>query len=203
MSSHSDETGAPCTRHVPVSHESILTYAAIGARMSSFHHDVASKLQSLMMAVDEITEAGNDDVRGAAATAAVALQEINGLLSVNRALTKAPQRKPTPLRDLVTRAAARHGVKLGGEVPDIQVLAALPSFVHALDLLIDMLAGPLRGERTVVIAVKQAERVTLTLTATTTFEANNEHVALAAFLLAREAGTLTCSANGFVVELAP
>lgn len=200
MSSHRDETGAPCSRHRPVSQDVIMMYAAIGSRMSSFHHDVASKLQSLMMAVDEITELGNDDVRTAAATAAIALQEINQMLSINRALTKTPQRKATSLREIVARAAERHGVKLRGDVPDIQVQAALASMVHALDLLIDMLAGPSRGERAVAIEVADGMRITLT--ATTAFEAINEHVELAAFLLAREAATLTCRANGFVVELA-
>jgi hypothetical protein len=202
VSSHDDETGGRCTRHQPVSQEAVLTYAAIGSRMSSFHHDVASKLQGLMMAIDEITELGNDDTRAAATTAATALQELNQLLAINRALTKAPQRKRTALRELMARASERHGVKLRGDMIDADVNVALPSMTHALDLLVDMLAGPLRGERTVALEVsRKAERVVLVLTATTTFEANNEHIALAHFLLARETGTLACRADGFVVEL--
>jgi hypothetical protein len=180
----------------------VLAYAAIGSRMSSFHHDVASKLQGLMMAVDEISELANDDTRAAATTAASALHELNQLLSVNRALTKAPQRKRTPLRELVTHAFQRHGVRMRGDVLEVDVNVALPSIAHALDLLIDMLAGPLRGERTVAIEVsRKAECVVLVLTAMTTFEANNEHIELAHFLLARETATLACRANGFVVEL--
>jgi hypothetical protein len=202
MSSHDDETGAPCTRHQPVSSEAMLRYAAIGSRMSSFHHDVASKLQSLMMAVDEIVELGNDDTRTAAETAATALQEINQLLAMNRALTKPPQRQRTPLRELLSRASQRHGVKLRGELLAIDVTVALPSMTHALDLLFDMLAGALRGERTVAIEVtRKPDRVALALSATTTFEANNELIELAAFMLARETATLACQPNGFVVEL--
>jgi len=211
VSSHDDETGAPCTRHLPVSQDALLAYAAIGSRMSSFHHDVASKLQSLMMAVDEISELGNEDTRAGAVTAATALQELNQLLAVNRALTKPPQCKRTSLRGLLARASERHGVKLRGEVIDADVNIALPSIAHALDLLLDMLAGPLRGERAVAIEVTrpspgipkghQSDRVGLALTATTTFEANNELIALAAFLLARETASLSCHANGFVVEL--
>lgn len=202
MSSHDDETGAPCSRHQPVSQEELLGYAAVGSRMSSFHHDVASKLQSLMMAVDEISELGNDDARAAAVTAATALQDINQLLATNRALTKPPQRKRTPLRELLARASERHGVKLRGELLEVDVTVALPAMTHALDLLIDMLAGALRGERTVAIEItRKPDRVALALTATTTFEANNEHIELAAFLLARETARLSCRTNGFVVEL--
>lgn len=202
MSSHRDETGAPCTRHQSISQDTLLTYAAIGSRMSSFHHDVASKLQSLMMAVDEISELGNDDVRSAAATAALALQQINQLLSVNRALTKAPQRKATPLPEILARATERHGVKLRGDVPEVNVNVSLAAVAHALAMLLDMLAGPMRGERAAAISVeRKGDRVAVALSAVSTFEANNEHVELAAFLLARETATLTCNANGFVVEL--
>ena len=202
MTEHKDETGAPCTRHQPVSQDVILTYAAIGSRMQSFHHDVASKLQSLMIAIDEILEVGNDDVLGAAVTAATALQQINQLLTVNRALTKPPQRKLISLRELIARASERHGVKLRGELPDMQVNVALASVCHALALLLDMLAGQLRGERVVSISVAHGQdRVALSLAATTPFEADNEHVALAAFLLARETATLSCTPKGFVVEL--
>lgn len=202
MSSHHDETGGPCTRHEPVESDVLLAYAAVGARVSSFHHDIASKLQSLMMALDEIGELANDDLRPAAATAMAALQDLNGLLNANRALAKAPQRKPTQLRELLRRASERHGVKLQGEVIDVDVIVAWPSIAHAIDMLIDMLAGPLKGQRTVAFEItRTSERVALALSATTTFDAQNELIELAAFLLAREEGTLTCNANGFVVVL--
>lgn len=170
--------------------------------MSSFHHDIASKLQSLMMALDEIAELGNDDVRAATATATTAMHEINQLLTVNRALTKPPQRKRTRLREILARATERHGVRLRGDLPDIEVNVSLASIAHALDLLLDMLAGQPRGERAVSISVAQGkDRIALALTATTAFEPINEHVELAAFLLTRETGTLSCSPNGFIVEL--
>ena len=202
MSSHHDETGAPCSRHEPVSMDAILTYAAIGSRVSSFHHDIASKLQSLMMALDEIGELATEDIRPAAATAMTALQELNQMLAVNRALAKPPQRKATKLRDVIARASERHGVKIQGEVLDVDVVVAMASIAHALDMLFDMLAGPLKGVRTVAIEVtRTSDRVAIALSATTTFVAQNELIDLAAFLLAREEGALTCNAHGFVVVL--
>lgn len=202
MTSHHDETGALCTRHVPVDSDVLLAYAAVGARVSGFHHDIASKLQSLMMAIDEINELANDDVRPAVATATTALQELNALLTVNRALAKGQQRKPTHLRELLARASERHGVKLQGELPDVNVIVALPSIAHALDMLLDMLAGPLRGPRTVRVEVtRTSEQVALALSAATAFDVQNEMVELAAFLLAREEGALTCNPHGFVVVL--
>lgn len=204
---HVDESGQTCTRHAPISVDALLAYAAVGSRISSFHHDAASKLQSLMMAVDEIGELANEEVRGAVKTAQTALRDLNQLLTINRALAKAPQPKATPLRELMTRAAERFGVKVRGEVPAVDVIVALPSISHALALLLDMTAGPLQQARTVAVESSVADgRVTLTLAATGPLgggkSANpNELVAVVVYMLRREDGVLSCRPDGFVVAL--
>lgn len=204
---HVDESGQTCTRHAPISLDALFAYAAVGSRVSSFHHDAASKLQSLMMAVDEIGELANDEMRGAVATARTALRDLNQLLTINRALTKPPQPKATPLREVIARAAERFGVKVRGELPAVDVNVALPSIAHALALLLDMTAGPLRDARTVAVASSVATgRVTLTLTATGPLSGGtsanpNELVAVAAYMLRREGGTLSCRPDGFVAVL--
>jgi len=139
VTEHVDETGRPCTRHAP-SNEALLAWAAVGARVSGFHHDTASKLQSLMMALDEATDLLGDsrpDVQRSLETAVAALRDIHALLTENRALAKAPQRKPTMLSELLKRAANRHGVKLVGQHSSVSVVVAPPSSVHALGLLLD------------------------------------------------------------------
>jgi hypothetical protein len=201
---HLDETGKPCARHAAVSQDVLLAYAAIGSRVSGFHHDAASKLQSLMMAIDEITELANDDVRSAAATASTALRDLHQLLTVNRALAKAPQRKPTAVRELVARAAERNGVKTRGELPAANVQIALASVAHALSIAFDIAAGPPQGVRTVEVTCTQAERLVLELSASAALYTPpnaNELVALASFLLRREDATLACKPTGFVVDL--
>jgi hypothetical protein len=207
MSDHLDEEGKPCTKHAPAS-DGLLAWAAVGSRISGFHHDTASKLQSLMMALDEATDIlGNDrpDLHVALTTATTALRDIHGLLTENRALAKAPQRKTTALASLLDRAAARHGVKITGAVGTATVHVAPPSITHALSMLIDLSAGSLQSTRTVAVAVSVlADDVRVEITGPPVDAAKplvNESISVAAFLLAREDGSLRCTPTGFVVQL--
>jgi hypothetical protein len=206
VTDHLDEDGKPCTKHAPAS-DGLLAWAAVGSRISGFHHDTASKLQSLMMAVDEATDIVGDDqpdVRIALDTAMTALRDIHGLLTENRALAKAPQRKATPLADLFKRAAARHGVKLVGDLGASRVHVAAPSIVHALSLLLDLSAGSLQSTRSVEVAVSGTHDLQITVAGAPVDASRpmvNESIAVAAFLLAREDGALRCSTRGFVVQL--
>lgn len=206
MSEHLDEHGQPCTRHV-TSHDKLLAYAMLGSRVSSFHHESASKLQSLMMALDEIGELAGEvesDLRTAIDTAQSALRQLHGLLGTNRALAKPPQRVPTLLPVMLDRAGERQGVKVRGTVPSVDVMVAPPSMMHALALLLDLIAGLPAGGRTVhVTGESSGDRITVTLAgnAEPTHPNANELIAVAAFIIARETGTLRCAAKGFVVEL--
>ena len=201
---HLDETGQPCARHAAISEDVMLAFAAVGSRISGFHHDAASKLQGMMMAIDEISELATGDVATAAATASAALQDLHKILTVNRALAKAPQRKATPIKELVARAAERHGVKVRGELPAGSVQIALPSIAHAVSIPFDITAGPVSKARTIDVTCSVGAKVTLDITAGGELAAianANELLALAAFLLRREDGALACKPNGFVVEL--
>jgi hypothetical protein len=202
---HLDETGQPCTRHAAISQDVLLAYAAVGSRVSGFHHDAASKMQGLMMALDEISEGANEEVRAAAATASTALRDLHQILTVNRALAKAPQRKAVSVPDIVHRAAERHGVKVRGDLPATSVNVATASIVHALSIPLDIAAGNLQSIRTVDIAcTRQGGPVVLDITAPSGFSTTanaNELLAVASFLFHREEATLACKANGFVVAL--
>lgn len=206
MIEHLDETGKPCTRH-PVTHEKLLAYATLGSRVSGFHHDAASKLQSLVMALDEISELiGEDgsDVRTATETAQGALRQLHILLTANRALAKPPQLARTLLAELLARAGERHAVKLRGDVPSIEVMVAPPSMTHAFALLLDMIAGPPSGGRTVEVTIESdGDRVKLVLAGNVeaTHPNANELIAVASFVVGREEGALQCAPKGFVVEL--
>jgi hypothetical protein len=204
---HADEDGNPCTRHV-AERDKLLAFAALGSRISGFHHDAASKLQSLVMALDEISELiGEDesDVRTATETAQSAVRQLHALLTANRALAKPPAVVPTLLPELLQRAAERHAVKLRGNVPSIEVMAAPPSMTHAFSLLLDMIAGPpSQGRAVEATAQTEGTRVTLTLDGNVeaTHANVNELIALAAYMVAREGGAVRCGAKKFVVELA-
>jgi hypothetical protein len=205
---HLDEDGNPCTRHAAPDLYALLAWAAVGSRISGFHHDSASKLQSLMMALDEAIDALGDDrpeVRAQLDTAMTALRELNALLTENRALAKAPQKKAVALAELLPRAAARHGVALEGEVGSSVVHVAPPSIVHALAMLLDLAAGALQGRRLVSISVTANDSDVTVSIASTTMAAPpataNKAIAIATYLLAREDGSLSCAPQGFVVQL--
>jgi hypothetical protein len=203
---HLDEDGKPCTRHAPAD-EKLLAYAAVGTRISGFHHDAASKLQSLVMALDEISELIGEevgDMRTATDTAQTAVRQLHSLLSANRALAKAPQLTRSKLPDLLARAAERHAVKLRGELPAIEVAVAPPSMTHALSLLLDLLAGvPAQGRVVEAQVNSDGDRVIVTLVGNSdaTHSNVNELIAVAAFMISREEGTLRCGPKRFVVEL--
>ena len=53
---HADDAGGTCGKHAAVSADTMMQLAMIGSRASAFHHDCASKLQGLVMALDELGE---------------------------------------------------------------------------------------------------------------------------------------------------
>jgi hypothetical protein len=203
---HLDELGQPCSRHGEVTLDEILFLATIGSRAHGFHHDVASKLQGLMMSLDEIGElAEGADPKILAATegAHEALRDILSLLNANRALTKPALRTRVKLRDLLGNAAKRVYVTLAGELPDATIEVAAPSTLHALSLVLDVAAGPGRG-RTLPISVQITDgTIDLVFTASPMAPTNMaESLAIATYVLGREQGELRCAADGgrFVVR---
>src|SRR5215217_6528111 len=95
--------------------------AMVGSRAPAFHHDCASKLQGLLMALDELTELtehGDPHVIRAIEVALEASRELNALLNVNRSLTKPTVRSSIAVQTLVGQAADRVGVRLAGALPD-------------------------------------------------------------------------------------
>ena len=208
--SHTDESGQPCTRHAKISEQRLYELATLGSRMPAFHHDAASKLQSLMMALDEISEltsADAVDLRTSIDTAHAALRELNQILAANRALAKAPQRARIAFPELVAQAAAAAGVRVRAGILAKDVRVAAPATRHALAVLLDRAAGPSHLGR-VVDATCELDGSSYVLTmsgppeAAAKLPANaGESLAIATFVIAREQGTLRCAPDGFVVTL--
>jgi hypothetical protein len=204
---HLDETGQPCTRHAAVTPDGLLALAMVGARAPTFHHDIASKLQGLMMALDEISELvdirADTDLRRATDTAQQALTELNQLLTGNRALTKPPVRSRCNLADLLSRAGDRVGVSLKGARVDAQLDTAIPALTHALALAIDASAGTGRSRALAYDATIGDGAITLALAIAPTSTATaSESLALASWLLARDGHELRCSPERIRLTLA-
>ncbi len=207
---HLDDEARPCTVHGPAPAAAILHLAAIGARMSGFNHDIASKLQGLMMSLEEITElAGPDsEVARSAELANAAVQELSKLLVVNRLLAKPPVASRIGLRELTTRASAQFGITLRGTLPEATLELAVPLVTHGLALAMDAIAGAGRS-RSLEVAVRllaaegpERARAELTFVASAPSLASApELLAIASWVVAREGGTVRCSASRLVVQL--
>ena len=200
MIEHLDETGAPCSHHPPVAADALLQLAMVGSRASAFHHDCASKLQGLVMALDELselTEHGDPQVIRALESALDSSRELNALLNTNRALTKLSARTPIAIGDLARRAAQRVGVTLQGATTEAMVDVTVPAMTHALALAIDVAAGAGRGRAVAIGGELTAREVELVMQTAATSPANaSEALAIASFVIARDSGRLWCSAAG-------
>lgn len=199
---HVDETGAPCARHPAISPVSLYQLAMVGSRAPAFHHDCASKLQGLVMALDELTELtenGDPQVIRAVETALEASRELNTLLNFNRTLTRPATRTAIGLDELVTRAAERAGVGLRGALPSgVTVQVGVAPMTHALSLVIDAAAGTGRGRTLQIIATPVVGAVELALhSSPMQAPTAGEAIAIAGFVIARDgAGRLWCASSG-------
>ncbi len=198
---HLDDAERPCERH-PVDLEALLLLAAIGSRTQSFNHDVASKIQGLMMAVDEITElASTPDLKLAADTAHAALAELNQLLQQNRAITKPPVVTRIALQDLVSKAAQRVGVTLRGAKAMHEVEVAVPLMTQALALAFDVAAGTDRRRTMELGVATSGSSIVLTFPLAATALPAGDQLAIASWIVARDRGRLQCSDKAITIQL--
>lgn len=203
MVDHNDESGGACKRHAPPSSDALLALATIGSRMPGFHHDCASKLQSLMMSLDEMGEVSSTpEMRQAIDTANLALRELHQLFTANRALAKSPQLTRCTLGELIARSTVRAGVKVRGNVMAIDIETSPPAMTHAIAVLLDVVAGPSNLGRVIDIATAvEGSHVTISLGGPPTAAVKpppnvSELLAIAAHIITRDGGELTCFGGG-------
>ena len=177
--------------------------AAIGSRTAGFNHDIASKIQGMMMAIDEVLElATKSDVKLAAETAHAALGELGLLLQQSRALTKAPVASRIAIKDLFATAATRVGVSIRGALPAGTLAVAVPLTTQGLSLVFEAASGTDRL-RTIEIAAKIAANrleVAFSLPAVIDPDVGTD-LALATWIIAREGGELRCDPHRLIVRL--
>jgi hypothetical protein len=203
--SHLGEDGQPCADHA-VNEDALLVWAAIGSRVSSFNHDIASKLQGLMMALDEIGEiverGDNGDLVRATETANGALKEASAMLSANRQLTRTSTKTKAALRDIAKQAGERAGVGVLGDGGDAQIETVVPLLVQGLAVAIDAIAGTGRNRVIDVIGSVDAGRAKLVFASSAEpAKTIGEALAVATFVVARAGGELRCGKGRFAVEL--
>lgn len=194
MIDHLDESGQVCQRHPAVDLERIMQLAAVGSCAARFNHDLASKLQGVMMAVDEIAELapGDAGLGDAVASARSTLQELVRLLAANRELAKPPLRSRIAVRELVVRAGARVDVAVHGVLPDAAAELAVPLAFHGVSLALDVAAGAGRGRS---LEMTSSDGALTAAFASTPIAGASESLAIAAWMLARTGCELRCTSD--------
>lgn len=203
---HLDEHGEPCSIHPPARLEVLVTLALIGSRASGFNHDLASKLQGLMMTIEDLAERlaehGDPELHRAAAEASVMAQEIAALVTVSRQLTRSSTPTRRPLRELIAASCDRAGVELATELVEAEVELAAPPVIHAVSLAIEVAAGPGRGGALDATCRFDGSRIELVLAAVPqTTALASEYLALASAILRREGGDVRCGAGRIAILL--
>lgn len=202
--------GAPCEAHERASLDRILALATIGSRVSTFNHDIASKLQGLMMALDELTElleAKRDpELDRAAEAAQTSLREVNTLLSANRSLTRTATRSRAALGDVIKPAAAHININIviDGELPDAMLEGTLSLLQHGLGLAFDVAAGTGRSRTLTLQTALVDGRVEISCATVSPPPAHaGDHLALAAFAIRHAGGELRCTPDQRIVIRIP
>jgi hypothetical protein len=211
MIDHLDEDGQPCTRHAPPVVDTLLGLAMVGSRTPAFHHDTASKLQSLVMAIDEIGEIAdvmqNPDLQRASATALTALRDLHGMFNANRALSRPPQATRVSIGELIGRAAERAGLVIHGDIPADAVEVNVAAMTHAFAVLFDLAAGVVKLGRLLDLTRTPAEgfvelRIRPPEGATHAPPRTTELLTVATFVIRRDRGELRCTKDdGFIIRL--
>jgi hypothetical protein len=202
---HVDEDGAVCTRHAAVRPDVMVTLALVGTRATGYNHDLASKLQGLLMTLEDLVERlaeGDPELHRAASEASTAAQEIAGLVTASRAITRSPGPARSSLRELVAASCDRAGVELATELPAVELELVVPHAIHALALAIEVAAGPGRGRPLESSCRVDGARVELVLVAakqSTSYA--SEYLGLASAILRRDRGDLRCGPDRLVVWL--
>jgi hypothetical protein len=202
VTGHLAEDGTSCVRHA-CDADAYAQLALVGSRSTGFNHDIASKLQGVMMAIDEISElATTPEIQRAAATAHTSLGELNQLLQHNRALTKQPPPSARiEIGELVRGAASRVGVTLEAPVTGGAVQVPVQLVTQALSLVIDAAAGRERRRRIQVAARCDAQRIELELPLAASASVDGTSLAIASWVLARQGGELRCGDQRLLVRL--
>jgi hypothetical protein len=203
---HVDERGEPCKTHAPVRPDVMMRLALVGSRAAGLNHDLASKLQGLLMTIEDLTERlaerGDPELHRSACDAFTASQDLVGLVTTSRQLTRTSSPSRQPLRELIAASCDRAGVELAVQLVDADVQLVAAHAIQAIALAIEVAAGPGRGrplESTCRLVGGRIELVLLAAERSTSYA--SEYLALASATLRRDGGDVRCGDGRIVIWL--
>jgi len=132
-----------------LSHDrNVLALALIGSAAGAANHDLGSRLQSLLMALDELELLAETypDLTPILVALRESTESAVELLAANRALVRGKRERIT-LTDLVTRAARRAGVRIALDGAADAIDGPVEILVQAIALVIELASAgdPLRS----------------------------------------------------------
>jgi hypothetical protein len=185
--------------------DGILALALIGARSRGFHHDIASKLQGLMMAIDEIADRNlvleDDRVQRAVEAAADSMREVQAQLAAFRTLGRGVDARTCSLRELVTAGARAAAVVAAGELPDVAVVATPSAAVQVIAMACEL--ADTTGTVDVAVGVRDDAGIEVSVRCRggeLPELVRAEAIALMAFALGRDGGTVRDGGDGVVMR---
>ncbi len=145
----------------------LLALALLGSRTGGLNHDLASKLQGLLMALDELGELvephADPALTGVLESAQGSASELSEVLAASRALTRGTSGR-TSVAALVAEAGKKLGVAILGALDGGLVFEGpLATVQQALVLVLDIAAGPARARMVVITCTVDGARCRLDL----------------------------------------
>jgi C4-dicarboxylate-specific signal transduction histidine kinase len=201
---HLDHAGKPCAEH-PARIDDLLGLATLGATAFSVLHDVASGLQALAAAIDELeayseTAEPNEELRAAIVAASSALQSTNKLFVDARRAVRGGGHLRDVIRidSLVQRAIDRADARVApmDSPPATEVAVLIPIMTHIIASLIDTAAGTGRAEVAVSDAGDQVEVAIRAVEPERPPLGVGTTLAIAAGVISDHGGSLQCDRDG-------
>nr|HEX4313906.1 hypothetical protein [Kofleriaceae bacterium] len=190
--------------------DGLLALALLGAGARGFQHDLSSKLQALMMSLDEIAERGDDlgdaEIHRAAERAMASIKDTHAVLMAYRQLARGAAPAEARLADLVDAGAARAGVAVAADstVPAATVVATATATTLAIAMACELAAGT--GAVTVRGAAVAGGGVELTVVGgggRVPGVARADALALIRFAMVRDGGDAHDGSDGVVLRFTP
>jgi hypothetical protein len=185
--------------------DGILALALVGARARGFHHDLASKLQGLMMAIDEIADRNlllaDDRVQRAVEAAADSMREVQGQLAAFRTLGRGADARGCSLRELVAAGTRAAAVAASGEVPDVAVMATPCAAVQVIAMACELADST--GTVEVAVDARDADTIEVSVRCRgggLPELVRADAIAVMTFALGRDGGEVRDGGNGVVMR---
>jgi hypothetical protein len=194
---HTTEAGTPCAAHAPRA-DDLLAPAALGSACFASLHDLASAMQSIGAAIDELDATITDPALRPLVEAAIeANEKATQMFVATRGVIRDPakRKEKVALAALINRASHQAAAKPGiaGTLPTATVEVAVPIIAMTLAHLIDAATAAAGAPEVTAWFVDGAVAIAITAAAAAPAPASiGATLAIAARAVETHGGSVTC-----------